>query len=200
MDNIAPREKPIWSGRPAIGVYLGVYLLFALIFMGTLVVLELYFGTSAGSTLLPKSITIGGVSIPYPVEILTGIVILLVYFSSMIHLILLRARNKYELYVDGLTIDRGIINLENIYVAPMAFSDARLIRNWLMRLAGRGLIIVDTNDDRHFHLQLIKNPVEVKSFIRKALGHPTFRTETEARELSNNAAPKEDRSGKTTKQ
>jgi len=188
MDKISPREKPIWVGRPAIGIYLGIYLLFAMITIGILVFLEFHFG----STLIPKKVIVSGASVPYPVQIITAFIGLIAYFISVINLLLLRARNKYELYVDGLNIDRGIINLENTYVAPMAFSDARLIRNWLLRLAGRGLIIVDTNDGRHFHLHLIKHPLEVQSMIRKALGHPTFRTESEARELSNNILPKKD--------
>jgi len=188
MDRVPPREKPIWVGRPAIGVYLGIYLLFTIMTIGILVFLEFHFG----STIIPKKVIISGVSVPYPVEITTVFIGLIAYFISVINLLILRAQNKYELYVDGLNIDRGIINLENTYVAPMAFSDARLRRNWLLRLAGRGLIIVDTNDGRHFHLHLIKHPHEVQSMIRRALGHPTFRTESEARELSNNTLPKKD--------
>ncbi len=183
--SVPPRESPIWAGRPAIGVYLAIYLLVALIAMVVLDFVEFYIG-------LPKGAAISRVYVPYPIQIITDIVIFLVFLSSSFHLLLLRARSKYELYVDGLNINTGIISLQNTYVAPMAFSDARLIRTLLLRLAGRGLIIVDTNDHRHFRLELIKNPMEVQSLIRRALSHPTFRTEVEARDLSNDLTPKKD--------
>ena len=86
--------------------------------------------------------------------------ILLVYLGEVIHLAVLRARHKYELYEDGLYVDSGIVNLQNTYIAPVAFSDARLIMPLSLRVLGRGKIIVDANDERHFTLLLIKNPVE----------------------------------------
>jgi hypothetical protein len=152
-----------------------------------LVVFEYWFATSTsiGQTIFPVSISAGG-DIPYPVEVITVVIILIVYLAQIIHLALLRARNKYELYEDGLYVDSGIINLENTFLSPMAFSDARLFRNWAMRLVNRGLIVVDANDGRKFNLLLIERPVVVQDLIRRTLAHPVVRVE------SNRDLPQED--------
>ena len=110
-------------------------------------------------------------------EIATTALVLLVYLGEVIHLALLRARHKYELYEDGLYVDSGIVNLQNTFIAPVAFSDARLFMPLSLRLVGRGKIIVDANDERHFTLLLIKNPVEVQNLIRRTLAHPVVRVE-----------------------
>jgi hypothetical protein len=70
----------------------------------------------------------------------------------------------------------------------MAFSDARLFRNWAMRIVNRGLIIVDANDGRKFNLLLIENAVVVQDLIRRTLAHPVVRVE------SNRDLPQDDRS------
>ena len=115
----------------------------------------------------------GGV--PYPAELATAALILLAYLGEVAKLALLRKRNEYKLYDDGLYIDTGIVNLENVYLSPMAFSDARLFRTLGFRIVKRGNVIVDTNDQRHFQLQLIENPVAVQDLIRRTLGHPIVR-------------------------
>jgi hypothetical protein len=147
-----------------------------------LIGLEIWFydSISIGSSVFPRNFVFGGTTIPYPVEIATAILVLLVYIGEVVHLALLRARHKYELYEDGLYVDSGIANLQNIFVAPMAFSDARLIMPWSLRLVKRANIIVDANDDRHFKLFLIENPIEIQNLIRRTLGHPVVRVESPA--------------------
>ncbi|MGH2638735.1 MAG: hypothetical protein ACRDF4_05555, partial [Rhabdochlamydiaceae bacterium] len=158
MNKIAPaRGNLVWFGRPAIGAYLALYGIVAIIAIVILDTLEWYYGntTSWGSMIFPRTFAFGSTVIPYPVEIVTTLVILFIYISKVINYALLKARSKYELYVDGLYLNLGLVNLESTYIAPMAFSDARLIRTLPLRLINRGLIIIDTNDSRHFYLHLI---------------------------------------------
>ena len=181
------KGKLVWAGRPSVSVFYVLYGIVALILIAVFVGLELWFGTtSAGSNVLPNSPAVGGLAIPYPVESVTVALILLVYFAEVIRLALLRARYKYELYEDGLYVDSGIVNLQNTFISPMAFSDARLFRNWGMRIVNRGLLIVDANDGRKFNLLLIEKPQVVQELIRRTLAHPVVRVE------SNTELPREE--------
>jgi hypothetical protein len=123
-------------------------------------------------------LTLAGITIPYPVEIITTILVSLVYLGEVVHLALLRASHKYELFEDGLYVDSGIVNSQNTFVAPMAFSDARLMMPLSLRIIRRANIVVDANDERHFKLILIENPLEVQNLIRRTLGHPVVRVES----------------------
>jgi len=179
---IGGRGKLVWSGRPSVSVFYLLYGVVALALIALLVGLEVWFSgyASIGASIFPRSLALGGVSIPYPIEIATAALILLVYLGEVVHLALIRARHKYELYEDGLYVDSGILNLQNIFVAPMAFSDARLVMPWSLRLVKRANIIVDANDNRHFKLLLIENPITVQNLIRRTLGHPVVRVESPA--------------------
>ncbi|MHB1868558.1 MAG: hypothetical protein ACYCPP_06385 [Nitrososphaerales archaeon] len=172
QDTIEDR-KLVWSGRPSVSVYYSIYGAISVIAIAILVITETWLGnyTKIGRAIFPASIG----NIPYPAELATAAIFSLAYLAEAARLALLRKRNKYELYADGLYIDKGIVNLENVYLSPMAFSDARLLRPLALRVAKRGNIIVDTNDQRHFRLQLIGNPAVVQDLIRKTLGHPTVR-------------------------
>jgi hypothetical protein len=116
--------------------------------------------------------------VPYPVEIATAILIGIIFLVSALRLIAIWATNRYELFTDGIYFNRGIVNTENAYLSPMAFSDARLYRSWEMRIIKRGQIIVEANDGRKFYLHLIKDPLRVQYLIRETLGHPTVRTQS----------------------
>jgi len=166
-------RKLVWSGRPSVSVFYSIYGAIAVIVIASLTITEFWFGihTNVGKTIFPRSF--GGV--PYPAELVTATLILLMYAGEVARSALLRKRNEYKLYDDCLYIDNGIVNLENVYLSPMAFSDARLFRTLGLRIVKRGKVIVDTNDQRHFQLQLIENPVAVHGLIRRTLGHPTVR-------------------------
>ena len=171
--NKAKEKTPIWSGRPSVSVYYSVYGAIAIVLAAVLVIIEVWIGNYAkiGETIFPTSFR----GIPYPAELATVDTISLAYLVEAVSLALLRKRNRYELYDDGLYINTGIVNLENVYLSPMAFSDARLFRTLSLRVVKRGKIIVDTNDQRHFQLLLIENPTVVQNLIRSTLGHPTVR-------------------------
>ena len=68
-----------------------------------------------------------------------------------------------SLYEDGLYVDSGIVNLQNTFISPVAFSDARLNHAIVSSSRKRGKIIVDANDERHFTLLLLENPVRSNS-------------------------------------
>ncbi len=167
----------VWSGRPSVSPYIAIYGIILMVILIVLVTVEFLLGSSGGSpaTFLPTSLTLGGFRILYPIELATAVIIILIFLGELLSLALLRARSKYELYDDGLYVNLGIINLENTFLSPMAFSDARLFRSWTMRLVHRGLIIVDANDGRHFYLRLIKDPLQVQSLIRTTLSRPRVR-------------------------
>jgi hypothetical protein len=178
--SIGGRGKLVWADRPSVSVFYALYGVLSLLVIGLLVVFELWLSSYAkvGGNLLPRNLVLGGIRIPYPVEIATAAIVLLLYLGKVIHLALLRARHKYELYEDGLYVDSGIVNLQNTFISPVAFSDARLIMPLSSRLVHRGKIIVDANDERHFTLLLVKNPLVVQNLIRRTLGHPVVRVES----------------------
>ncbi len=171
------RGRLVWEGRPSVSIYYAIYGVFCLVVIIVLGLLEYTIGTMFGAYLFPRVTTISRFIIPYPVELFTAIIILLVFIVNAVKLAILRLSNKYELYEDGLYLDLGIVNLQNTYLSPMAFSDARLVRTLTLRLAGRGDIIVDANDGRHFQLKLIEKPQQVQTIIRRTLGHPIVRLE-----------------------
>ncbi len=173
-----PNSVPVWKGKPSVGPYIIFRGILALIAFGIIGILEYYYSTtgSLGRTIFPSSVKLIGITLPYPVELATAIIILIIFIASSLRLVSLWATNRYELFTDGLYVNMGILNLENSYLSPMAFSDARLFRSWEMRLIHRGQIIVEANDERKFYLHIIKNPVQVQYLIRETLGHPTVRT------------------------
>ena len=177
---IGGKGKQVWFGRPSIGAYLVLYGIISVVALAIFLGVEIWFSeySDIGRIIFPKAIVIGGSRIPYPVEIITIVIVVMAFLAKVFQLAILRARNKYALREDGLYVDTGIFNLQNTYVAPMAFSDARLNMPLSLRLVKRGNIIVDTNDNRHFSLILIKEPIEVQNLIRRTLGHPVVRVES----------------------
>ncbi len=168
--------RPIWTGRPSVSVYYWIYGIISIVLAVVLVVMEIWLGesTTFGRMIFPSSVKII-IRLPYPAELITATIIFLGFLVQSIRLAVIRMQNKYELREDGLYMNLGLVNLENVYVSPMSFSDARLFRSWSLRLAKRGNIIVDTNDQRHFMLRLLRDPVQAQAMIRSAMGKPTVR-------------------------
>jgi hypothetical protein len=175
-DSLSSRGTLIWSARPSVSVYYGIYGALALATIVVLVVAELFISRDMAG-IFPSSMIFASILVPYPVELATILIVLVIYLAKVLSLAFLQIRNKYELYEDGLYVDSGIINLENTFIAPMAFSDARLIRTWELRLANRSNILVEANDGRKFLLQLIERGVDIQTMIRRILAHPTVRIE-----------------------
>ena len=178
-DTPPAKGNVIWRGRPSIGAYTALYGVLALVAIVILVVLEVWAGDSVKSlgNLLFSSVKLSSFTIPDAVEVATVVIVLLLYLAEVIGLVVLRARNSYELRSDGLYVNMGIANLQNTFLSAMAFSDARLIRTLGMRIVGLSLIIVDANDGRHFELKMLKDGMNVQALIRSNLSHPTVRIE-----------------------
>jgi hypothetical protein len=177
---IGGKSKQVWLGRPSVSVLYLLYGIIALVIIVVLVGAELWLGgrLAVGRLLFPRSVAFGGRVVPYPVEVATVTIVIVAYLIKVLQLAILRASHKYVLREDGLYVDKGIFNLQNTFIAPMAFSDARLYLPVTLRILHRGNIIVDSNDNRHFELFLIKNPIEVQNLIRRTLGHPVVRVES----------------------
>jgi hypothetical protein len=177
---IGGRSNVVWIGRPSVSVFYVLYGLVSLAIAVVLIGLELWLAsnTNIGHQIFAKNLTMGNGAIPYPVELVTTTIIILAFLGEIVHLALLRARNKYVLREDGLYVDSGILHLQNTFLAPMAFSDARLDLPVSLRILHLGNIVVDANDNRHFKLLLLRDPVTVQSLIRRTLGHPIVRVES----------------------
>jgi hypothetical protein len=168
----------VWKGRPSIEPYVALYGVLAAVGIAVLVGLEVWAGFDvAGASFLRHSVSMGGARIPYPVEIATAVVILAAYLVKVVRLVIVRLENSYELRNDGLYFNRGIANLSDTFLSPMAFSDARLVRTIGMRIVGRSLIVIEANDGRRFELKMIKDGLNVQALIRRNMAHPTVRIE-----------------------
>jgi hypothetical protein len=169
----------VWQGRPAIGVYVALYGVLALVAAGIIVGLEVYTARTFGavSSFFYSSLKAGPVEIPYALEAITIIIIGLVLLVRVVGLVIVRTSNSYELRTDGLYVNKGIANLQNTFVSAMAFSDAKLTRTLGMRIVGRGRIVIEANDGRRFELRMIKDSSNVQAMIRTSLSHPTVRLE-----------------------
>ncbi|MHB8568117.1 MAG: hypothetical protein ACYC9U_13605, partial [Nitrososphaerales archaeon] len=131
------RGKLVWAGRPSIGPYVAFYAMISMLIMIVLITAEYLAGRGIARSIIPNSMTLARITIPYPLEVATAVIIVLAFLAKLISLALTRARSKYDLYDDGLYMNLGIVNLESTFLTPMAFSDARLIRTWTLRIAGR---------------------------------------------------------------
>lgn len=168
----------VWHARPSIGSYVVLYGILAAVGVVVLVGLELWAGFNvAGASFLKSSLSAGGIRIPYLVEVITAVLVCAAYLVKVLRLLVVRLENSYELRNDGLYFNRGIANLSDTFLSPMAFSDARLVRTIGMRIVGRSLIVIEANDGRRFELKMIKDGLEVQALIRRNMAHPTVRIE-----------------------
>jgi len=85
--SIGGRGKLVWAGRPSVSVFYALYGVVSLVIIGVLAGLELWFSnyTNIGSNIFPQNFVMGGTSIPYPIEIATAILVLLVYIGQAVH-------------------------------------------------------------------------------------------------------------------
>ena len=178
----APTGDVVWSGRPSIGVYVALYAVLAVLAAAILVGLEVWAadGVASLSGTLFASLKLGPVVVPDAPEVVTVLVVFVLFLAKVVGLAIYRAGHSFELRSDGLYVNRGIANLQNVFLSAMAFSDARLLRTLGMRIVGRSTIIIEANDGRRFEMRMLKDGVGVQTLIRNNLSHPTVRIEKQA--------------------
>jgi hypothetical protein len=173
--NNPPGANLVWKDKPTIMPLVMIWGIVSIILIVVLVTVEWYFGNNGLGAGIPSSVPAAGSAFPYPIEIVTTFVILVFYAAKVVQLSFIRWRNRCELYDDGLYVNRGILNLENAFLSPMAFSDARLYRSLWQRLIGMGTIVVEANDGRRFTLSYVRNPLNVQQLIRNTMARPRVR-------------------------
>ena len=172
----------VWKGRPSIGVFVGLYGALTLLVIGLIAVFGIWgsYNLPSIAPFLRASLRVGSASVPYVVEIGVATIVFILFLIKVIRLSIFKASHSYELRVDGLRLGKGLVNLEDDYISAVAFSDARLIRTLEMRIVGRGLIIIEANDERRFEMRMIKDAVNVQALIRRTLSHPTVKIDRES--------------------
>jgi uncharacterized membrane protein YdbT with pleckstrin-like domain len=79
-----------------------------------------------------------------PLALWTGLLFLVIWFISILHLLLLRASNVYILRNSSLTIKRGIITTSSFVISPSGFGSMEVIRSLSGRIINMGDIIIRT--------------------------------------------------------
>jgi hypothetical protein len=169
----------VWKGRPSIGVYVLLYGILAAVSAAIFVGLEVWTADqfSAIKSVFFASLNAGPLVIPYALEVVTVLIVLIAFLAKLIGLVLYRAGHSFELHTDGIYVNRGIANLQNTFISAMAFSDAKLIQTLGMRVVRRSTIIIEANDGRRFEMRMLREGTNVQSMIRNNLSHPTVRVD-----------------------
>ena len=117
-----------------------------------------------------------------PLILWTGLLFLVIWFISILSLLLLRASNVYILRNNSLTIKRGIITTSSFVISPSGFGSMEVIRSLLGRIINRGDIIIRTQDpnDTDKYLVMLRDPEKAAEQIREFMSVPIFRTEKQA--------------------
>jgi hypothetical protein len=117
-----------------------------------------------------------------PLALWTGLLFLVIWFISILHLLLLRASNVYILRNSSLTIKRGIITTSSFVISPSGFGSMEVIRSLSGRIINMGDIIIRTQDpnDTDKHLVMLRDPEKAAGQIREVMSVPIFRTEKQA--------------------
>jgi len=109
----------------------------------------------------------------------TILVLFLVWIFSLVHLLLLRASNKYTLRNDSLEIRSGIVTSRSFVVAASGFSDLEVIRSISGRILNSGDIIISTQSEIDSDKKMVKvrDPLKVADQIREVMARPVVRIE-----------------------
>lgn len=109
----------------------------------------------------------------------TILVLFLVWIFSLVHLLLLRASNKYTLRNDSLEIRSGIVTSRSFVVVASGFSDLEVIRSISGRILNSGDIIISTQGEIDSDKKMVKvrNPLKVADQIRGVMARQVVRIE-----------------------
>jgi uncharacterized membrane protein YdbT with pleckstrin-like domain len=112
-----------------------------------------------------------------PVILWTFFVLLVLWFISVLGLLLLRASNTYVLRKGSLEMKSGIITTRSFVVTPEGFGSMEVIRSLVGRIINMGNIMIRTQDpnDRDKRLPMIRDPEKIAAQIRNVMSAPVFR-------------------------
>jgi uncharacterized membrane protein YdbT with pleckstrin-like domain len=112
-----------------------------------------------------------------PIIYWTGLVLLVVWAISLVHLLLLRASNTYILRNDSLEVRYGILSSKSFALSPSGFSDLEVIRSVSGRIIGIGDMVIRTQGERDVKMVRVRHPLDVADKIREVMARPIVRIE-----------------------
>jgi uncharacterized membrane protein YdbT with pleckstrin-like domain len=164
---ISENSSPVlWTGKPWIT---------PAVVARTIIVI----GVAIAVILLESIFNLQYVFMNLPLILWTGLVFVLIWAFSLVHLLLLRASNTYILRNDSLEIRTGILTSRSFVVAASGFADMEVTKSIVGRILNFGDIIIRTQDESGADkiLRTIKNPMKVSGQIREVMSRPIVRIE-----------------------
>jgi uncharacterized membrane protein YdbT with pleckstrin-like domain len=164
---ISENSSPVlWTGKPWIT---------PAVVARTIIVI----GVAIAVILLESIFNLQYVFMNLPLIVWTGLVFVLIWAFSLVHLLLLRASNTYILRNDSLEIRTGILTSRSFVVAASGFADMEVTKSIVGRILNFGDIIIRTQDESGADkiLRTIKNPMKVSGQIREVMSRPIVRIE-----------------------
>lgn len=164
---ISENSSPVlWTGKPWIT---------PAVVARTIIVI----GVAIAVILLESIFNLQFVFMNLPLILWTGLVFVLIWAFSLVHLLLLRASNTYILRNDSLEIRTGILTSRSFVVAASGFADMEVTKSIVGRILNFGDIIIRTQDESGADkiLRTIKNPMKVSGQIREVMSRPIVRIE-----------------------
>jgi uncharacterized membrane protein YdbT with pleckstrin-like domain len=159
-------SQVLWTGKPWIT---------PAVVARTIIVI----GVAIAVILLESIFNLQYVFMNLPLILWTGLVFVLIWAFSLVHLLLLRASNTYILRNDSLEIRTGILTSRSFVVAASGFADMEVTKSIVGRILNFGDIIIRTQDESGADkiLRTIKNPMKVSGQIREVMSRPIVRIE-----------------------
>jgi membrane protein YdbS with pleckstrin-like domain len=159
--------SPVWSGKP--WVLPGVIARTVLVLVVAVLVVWLEL------TLNVASVTVVGLQ----VVLWTGLLFILAWLFSLLHLVLLRASNQYVLRRDSLEVRTGILATKTSVIVPSGFSDLEVDKTAFGRILDFGDIAIRTQSEGAVLMTRVRRPLNVADQIRKIMARPIVRIEGE---------------------
>ena len=158
-------EQTVWVGKPWIVPAAIIRTVSVFVVAALFLFLESYLGAFA--------VRLVGL----PLWAWTILLFIVVWFFSLLDLLIFRASNSYVLRQDGLEIRRGIIRLHSFVVTPSGFGDLMVYQSVGGRIFGYGDITVNSQGERQTKLLLVRGPFAVADTIRDIMGKPIVRVD-----------------------
>ena len=164
MTHNSHADSVLWAGKPWILPDALVRSIVVVMIAGVVLWLEFFLGVD---------VNILGI----PVTLWTGLVFLVLWLLSLMHLVLLRTSNTYTLRNDSLEIRSGILTSRSFMISASGFSDLEVIRSISARIINSGDIIIRTQSETDSVRKMvrIRNPLKAADQIREVMAHPIVR-------------------------